>query len=91
MNQKTGNTNTRKIFRLLLIAVLLFTAWYSYRLVLGRPHNINHFANRVTIQTLLLFPRMHRSRPETVSRFLRSLLEHLYITLNSKLEAERNS
>ena len=37
---------------------LLFTGWYGYRLVLGTPLNINHFADRTSLFVVSHFPEM---------------------------------
>jgi len=51
-------TRTGKLIRLTLAAALLVGGWYCYRLLLGRPLNINHFADRASMQMVILFPEV---------------------------------
>lgn len=48
----------RKTFIALIATGLLITAWYGYRLVWGRPLNIDHFADRSMLETLSHVPEL---------------------------------
>jgi uncharacterized protein (DUF885 family) len=50
--------NMKKILLYTLLVVFLFGAWFSYRLIWGKPLNIDHFFERTLIEMALAEPEI---------------------------------